>query len=254
VVVKVVTPTRLLAEAAEVLGPVRDELVVIGAAALEVALADSPSVAITPTRDVDVVVSVERAVDVVSHLESAGLRPSDVPYERGFTWVRGDVKVQLVRTFHPFLKPPADRFPENPAVGMAAKNVHQVSVAFADDPGRSTPAVRQLGLPARPQAGRLRSRATGRHAPVERDYHDAYLLISTTPHVVVAELNMAEPEVRRRARDAITKLAVGGEATAAAARQMVRLRTAESQRAAEAAVRRAAVLIQQRLIGDLRNA
>jgi hypothetical protein len=53
VVVKVVTPTRLLAEAAEALGAVRDEVVVIGAAALEVMLADTPSVAITPTRDVD---------------------------------------------------------------------------------------------------------------------------------------------------------------------------------------------------------
>jgi hypothetical protein len=38
--VKVVTPTPLLAEAAEVLGPFRDEVVVIGAAALEVALAE----------------------------------------------------------------------------------------------------------------------------------------------------------------------------------------------------------------------
>ena len=40
-VVKVVTPTRLLAEAAEVLRAVRDDVVVIGAAALEVALADA---------------------------------------------------------------------------------------------------------------------------------------------------------------------------------------------------------------------
>jgi hypothetical protein len=75
-------------------------------------------------------------------------------------------------------------------------------------------------------------------------------LISAAPDVVVAELNLAEHEVRRRARDAITKLVAGGEATAGAARQMVRLRTAESQRAAEAAVRRAAVLIQRRLEGD----
>jgi hypothetical protein len=79
VVVKVVTPTGLLAEAADVLGPVRDEVVVIGAAALEVALADSPSVTITPTRDVDVVVTVEHAAHVVSHLESAGLRPTTTP-------------------------------------------------------------------------------------------------------------------------------------------------------------------------------
>jgi hypothetical protein len=53
-------------------------------------------------------------------------------------------------------------------------------------------------------------------------------LISAAPDVVVAELNLAEHEVRRRARDAITKLVAGGEATAGAARQMVRLRTAES--------------------------
>jgi hypothetical protein len=125
-VVKVVTPTRLLAEAAEVLRAVRDDVVVIGAAALEVALADAPSVAITPTRDIDLVVSVDRAADVVSHLEAADLRRRDVPYERGFTWVRGDLKVQLVRAFHPFPKPPGRGLPDNPAVGMAAKDVHQL--------------------------------------------------------------------------------------------------------------------------------
>jgi hypothetical protein len=38
--VKIVEPTRLLTEAPEVLQPVRDEVVVVGAAALEVALAD----------------------------------------------------------------------------------------------------------------------------------------------------------------------------------------------------------------------
>jgi hypothetical protein len=250
VVVKVVTPTRLLAEAAEVLGPVRDDVVVIGAAALEVALADSLSVAVTPTRDVDVVVSVERAADVVSHLESVGLRPSDVPYERGFTWVRGDVKVQLVRPFHPFPKPPADGFPENPAVGMAAKNVHQVLIAFADEPG--APRLRCANsacLLALKQAAFSRTRPAD-NAPVERDYHDAFLLISAAPDVVVAELSLADHEVRRRASDAISQLAAGDDATAAAARQLVRLRAAESQRAAEAAVRRAAVLIQHRLKGD----
>jgi hypothetical protein len=72
-------------------------------------------------------------------------------------------------------------------------------------------------------------------------------LISAAPDVVVAELKVAEHEVRRRASDAISRLAPGDEATAAAGRQMVRLRTGESQRAAEAAVRRAAALIQRRL-------
>jgi hypothetical protein len=50
--VKVVTPTCLLAEAADVLAPIRDVVVFVGAAALEVALADAASVVITPTRDV----------------------------------------------------------------------------------------------------------------------------------------------------------------------------------------------------------
>jgi hypothetical protein len=68
--VKVLAPTRLLADAAEVLSPFRDSVVVVGAAALEVALADATSVAITPTRDVDVVVPVNRVADIVSHLEA----------------------------------------------------------------------------------------------------------------------------------------------------------------------------------------
>lgn len=247
---KVVTPTRLLAEAAEVVGPVRDEVVVIGAAALEVALADIPSVVITPTRDVDLVVSVDDATDVVSHLEAADLRPSDVPHERGFTWVRGDLKVQLLRTFHPFPKPPATGLPENPAVGMAAKGGHQLVVAFADDP--AAPRLRCANAAC---VLALKQAAFGRRrplddTPVERDFHDAYLLISAAADAVVAELMLAEHEVRQRAIDAISQLATDDETTAAAARQMVRLRTADSQRAAEAVVRRAAVRIQQRLNGD----
>jgi hypothetical protein len=63
--VKVVAPTQLLAEAADVLASVRDDVVVVGAAALEVALADAVVEAITPTRDVDVVVPTERAAEVV---------------------------------------------------------------------------------------------------------------------------------------------------------------------------------------------
>jgi len=248
--VKVVTPTRLLAEAAEILGAVRDEVVVIGAAALEVALAEAPAVAITPTRDVDLVVSVDRAADVVSHLEAADLRRSDVPHERGVTWVRDDLKVQLVRPFHPFPKPPAKALPENPAVGMAARAVHQLVVAFADDP--AAPRLRCANaacLLALKQAAFGRTRPPD-DTPVERDFHDAYLLISAAADFVVAEMASAEHEVRQRAGDAISQLAAGDEVTAAAARQMVRLSTADSQRTAEAAVRRAAVRIQQQLNGD----
>lgn len=116
------------------LGPFREHMVVVGAAAREVALADVVSIAITPTRDVDVVVPVDRAREIVVHLEAIGLRRSDVPHERPFTWVRGDLKVQLVRTFHPFPKPPASSLPSNPAFGMAAERANQVIVAFADDP------------------------------------------------------------------------------------------------------------------------
>ena len=98
---KLITPTPLVAEAADVLAGFRDLVVVVGATAIEVALSDA-DVAITPTRDVDVVVPVEEAEAIVSALEADGLRRSDVPHERPFTWVRGDLKVQLVRTFHPF--------------------------------------------------------------------------------------------------------------------------------------------------------
>jgi hypothetical protein len=82
---------------------------------------------------------------------------------------------------------------------------------------------------------------------VERDFHDAYLLISATADAVVAELALAGYEVRERSADAISRLAAGGDATSAAARQMLRLRAATTQREAEAAVRRAATSIQQRL-------
>lgn len=131
---KLLEPSRLLAEAADVLALVRDHIVVVGAAALEVALADDGSVVITPTRDVDIVVPAERAKEIVSHLEAADMRRSEVAHERAFTWVRGDLKVQLVRSFHPFAKPPARALPANPVFGLAANPVHQVTVASAAAP------------------------------------------------------------------------------------------------------------------------
>lgn len=79
--VKIITPTPLVAEAADVLAGFRDLVVVVGATAIEVALSDA-DVAITPTRDVDVVVPVAEAAAIVSALEADGLRRSDVPHER----------------------------------------------------------------------------------------------------------------------------------------------------------------------------
>jgi hypothetical protein len=245
--VKVLSPTRLVAEAADVLEPIHDLVVVVGAAALEVALAEDAFVAITPTRDVDVVIPTEQASRIVAVLEAAELTRSEVPHERAFTWVRGDLKVQLVRSFHPFPKPPASALPENPVFGMAARPAHQVLVAFAEDPLR--PRLRCANAActlALKQAAFGRSRPTD-EMPVERDYHDAYLLISAAADAVVTELTSAEHEVRQRSLTAISQLAAGEAATLAAARQIVKLGTAPSQRAAEDAVRRAAVQIQRRL-------
>lgn len=96
------------------------------------------------------------------------------------------------------------------------------------------------------QAAFGRTRAVD-STPVERDFHDAYLLITAVPDAIVDELAVATPEVRQRAANAVAQLGSGGEATQAAARQMMRLRAAGTQRAAEARIRRAAVQIQTRL-------
>lgn len=248
---KVITPSRLLAEAAEVLAENRDDLVVVGAAALEVALAGDSRVAvpatrdldalvITPTRDVDAVVPVDRAASVIARLESAGLRRSEVEYERGFTWVRGDLKIQLVRTFHPFPKPPARDLPGNPVFGMAANPVHQTTIAFTDAPEQPRlHCANAACLLALKQAAFGRTRAKD-DTPVERDYHDAHLLLLGVIDELHAEFQRAANEVRVRALDAAAQLMAGGDATIAAARQMARLGDAESQRVAEAIVRRAA--------------
>jgi hypothetical protein len=246
-VVRILDPTPFIAEAAHVLAVVRDEVVIVGAAALEVALAEEKRLAITPTRDVDVVVPTERAEVVISLLEAADMDRSEVPHERGFTWVRGDLKVQLVRTFHPFPTPPARKLPGNPVFGMARGPAHQVRVAFADDPIRHRLTCANAAcLLALKQAAFGRTRPTD-DEPVERDFHDAFLLISGVPNSLVDELRVAGHEVRHRAADAIAQLAAGANATAAAGRQMVRLGDSSTQRVAEAEVRRAASRIQRTL-------
>lgn len=247
---KVIEPGPLLAEAAEVLGAVREHVVVVGAAAIEVALADAVEHAITPTRDVDIVVPTDRAASVVAEIEAAGLRRSDVAYERAFTWVRDDLKVQLVRTFHPFPKPPADALPANPVFGMAAEPEHQTEVAFTDAPDRL-----QLRCANAACLIALKHAAFGRtrkpdDAPVERDFHDVHLLLSGAQDSVAAQFAIAGHEVRTRVIDAVGQLAGGGPATVAAARQMVRLGTADTHQAAETEIRRTAVLAQRWLAGS----
>ena len=162
---------------------------------------------------------------------------------------RGDLKVQLVRTFHPFPRPPASRLPSNPAFGMAARPAHQVRVAFEDDPtvARLVCVNGACGLALKEAAfGRLRP---GDDVPVERDYHDAYLLLDEVPDHVVAELRTAEWEVRERASKAIALLSSDPDAIAAAGRQLVQLGGAPTQREAEARVRRAATRMARRLKG-----
>jgi hypothetical protein len=253
--VKAVRPSPLLSDAADVFAGVEDEVVVVGAAALEVALAelaasatrDVELVVITPTRDVDAVVETERAAAVVAHLEAADLRRSDVEHERPFTWIRGDLKIQLVRPFHPFPKPPADDLPYNPVFGMAGTPAHQLEVAFIDEPDRRRLiCVNAACLLALKQAAFGRTRPHD-NALVERDFHDAYLLVSAAGDALVEELAAAEHEVRKRAGQAIAALAAGSDATQVAARQMVRLGSAPSQRVAEADVRRAATRLQRRM-------
>ena len=91
---KVIRPDSLLCEAADVLASVRDDVVVIGATAVQVALAGR-DVVVTPTRDIDAGTRTEVVDRIVAELEQAGMTRSTEPHENGFTWVRGTLKVQL---------------------------------------------------------------------------------------------------------------------------------------------------------------
>jgi hypothetical protein len=98
---------------------------------------------------------------------------STVEHESAFTWVRGDLKVQLVRTFHPFPRGAAKRLPQNQVFGMAANAAHQEVVAFVDGPN-----VPRLVCANAACLLALKEAAFGRTRPpdgalVERDFHDA---------------------------------------------------------------------------------
>ncbi len=245
---KVIAPTRLVAEAADVLGGFRGSVVVVGAAAIEVALSGVDA-AITPTRDVDVVVQMAEAEAIVTALEADGMQRSEIPHERPFTWVRGDLKVQLVRTFHPFPSDVAKGLPQNPVFGMAGNRASQVEVAFAAEP--ETMRLRCANascLLALKEAAFGRTRA-GSVRTVQRDFHDAFLLIDAVGDDVVREWRAAGHEVQQRARAAIIALAAGGEATIAAGGEMVRLGQAGSQRQAEGRVLRTAAAVLRALEG-----
>ena len=86
---------------------------------MQVAL-DGHEVVLTATRDVDAGVVTDAVERVVAHLEDQGLRPSELPHERSFTWVKDALKVQLLRTFHPFPKGAARGLPVNNMVSELA--------------------------------------------------------------------------------------------------------------------------------------
>jgi hypothetical protein len=232
--VRVVAPNRLLAETARILEPIRDEVVVIGALAVQIAL-DGHNVALTPTLDIDAGAATEGVSQVVTHLEEQGLRRGEEAHERAFTWVKDDVKVQLIRPFHPFPKGVAAKLPTNNLVAELEGNRWLVS--FEEEPARgrfwtARPAI----LVALKEAAFGRTRPDG--APVDRDFSDAALLLDRLGDLVLEEVATA-PQMRLRIRRAAERLSEEGTATAAAARELAATGQEESQRVGEATVLRA---------------
>lgn len=232
---RVVAANALLRTAAEILQPVRSDTTVIGALAVQIAL-DGHDVALTPTVDIDAGTSVGRAARVVGHLEDAGLRPSDVAHERGFTWVGVDMKVQLVRPFHPFPKPPAAGLPVNNLVNDLSR--YRWSVAFEENPNEV------LFWAATPAAAvALKEAAFGRTRPVtgepvDRDFSDVALLLDNEGERIAEEV-AGDSQMRARVLRAAERLRGETEAIEAAVRQLVATGQEQTPREAERMVSRA---------------
>jgi hypothetical protein len=233
-------------EAADVLEPVQDDVVVFGAVAVEVALADA-EISVSPTRDIDLVVETDTANAIIEHLESAGMRRSEIPHEASFTWVRDDLKVQLVRPFHPFPKGAAKRLPAQPSATVTRDPAHRDEVSFADDPNRlrflcvNTACVIAL---KRQAFGRTRA---GEDAPVDRDYCDVYLTLRQVPEAVLDDFARAGRTVRIWLEEAVDLLAEDSEAQSRAAAEAVRTDRAISTRSALADVQRVATRFRRQL-------
>ncbi len=231
---KIVHPSELMREAAAVLEPVRDDVVIIGAAAVQVAL-DGHDVALTPTRDIDAGVKTAAVQRVVNQLEASGLVRSDIPHEHSFTWVKGELKVQLLRPFDPFAKGSAKGLPESNIVSELDR--HRVAVAFDDRPDTirfwAASAGALIGLK---EAAFGRTRPDGE--PVDRDFSDAAMLLERLVDEITTELADPSP-MRGRAVRAAERL-LTDEASKAAARELINSGEHDTQRGAELAVRRAA--------------
>jgi hypothetical protein len=242
--VRIVTSSRLLTETAQILDPIRDEVVVIGALAVQIAL-DGHDVALTPTLDIDAGTATEEVAQVVAHLEEQGLRRSKEDHERAFTWVKDDVKVQLIRPFHPFPKGAAAKLPTNNLVAELKHN--RWLIGFEEEPERGRFwATRPAMLVALKEAAFGRTRPNGE--PVDRDFSDAALLLDGLGDLILQEVATAT-QMRLRVQRAAERLNEEATATTAAARELVATGQEENQRAAEAVVLRASRRI-LREIGD----
>ena len=238
---KVVHPSALMREAAAVLEPVRDDVVIVGAVAVQVAL-DGHDIALTPTRDIDAGVKTAAVHRVVSQLEASGLTPSDVPHERSFTWVKGELKVQLLRPFDPFPKGSAKALPVSNILPELDR--HRVAVAFDDTP--DTPrfwAASAAALIGLKEAAFGRTRPGGE--PVDRDFSDVATLFERLIDEITEELCDPSP-MRGRAVRAAERL-LTDEASEAAKRELVKTGEHDTQRGAELAVRRAAQTLLRRI-------
>jgi hypothetical protein len=222
-------------EAAEVLQPVRDEVVVIGATALEAALWGTGARS-AATTDVDCAVGMRSAAAVIDQLESAGLAPSEEPHERGFTWVRYGIKVQLIRPPARVANPPVSRLVPNPHLSLTDR--YREPVAFDDSPGEPRLLVaRAAAILA------LKGQAFGRSRPsgglVERDYHDAYLLVAHVGDEIAAEYNGTDDgQLRGLVRKTLDDL-LGEQGREAVRNQATRLESDLSPREADVRLRRA---------------
>jgi hypothetical protein len=232
----------MLRQAAEVLGPVRDDVVVIGAVAVQIAL-DGHDLPLTPTADVDAGTDVNRAAQIVAHLEACGLRRSEEAHERSFTWIRDDFKVQLVRPFHPFAKPPADGLPVNTLLPELKR--HRWLVAFENDPdlGRLW-AARPAALVALKEAAFGRTRPTGEK--VDRDFSDVVLLFDNESERIADEVS-TDGQMRIRVERAARRLEEEPDAFDAAVRELVAIGYSESPLQGQGAVTRAIRLLRAAL-------
>ena len=238
---RVIGPSPLIRDAAAVLEPIKDDVIVIGAVAVQVAL-DGANVALTPTRDVDAGVETDVVQRVVTHLQGQGMKRSDLPHERAFTWVTGDLKVQLLRPFHPFPKGAARGLPESNIISELPS--HRVLVAFVEEPEHGQFwAASPAALIVLKGAAFGRTRHTGES--VDRDFSDVMLLLDHLGPEIAREV-AAPSQMRGRVKQAAERL-LEEDALAAAARELVSTNQEATQRTAEAAVQRAAQRMLRRL-------